>query len=64
MATVGQALDDLEKTLKEALEVPDSAQIRKLKVDGNAFTGEVSVDGELWYPFVVDENGSEIFESP
>ena len=63
MATVKQALDDIEKTIREALEVPDNAQIRKLVADNGEFTGEITVDGQSWYRFTVGEDGAEIFEA-
>lgn len=62
MATVKQALEDIEKTIREALEVSDDAQIRKLKSDDGEFTGEISADGKTWFQFIVGEDGAEIFE--
>jgi|GEM_PF-6088143 len=63
MATVKQALEDIEKTIREALEVSDNAQIRRLKIDGGEFTGEITDDGQNWFEFVVGKDGAEILEA-
>lgn len=62
MATVKQALEDIEKTIREALEVPDNAQIRKLLFDNGEYTGEISADSKKWYRFSVGKDQPEIFE--
>ena len=63
MATVKQALEDIEKTIREALEVPENAQIRKLLADNGGFTGEITADGQSWFSFYVGKDGAEVFEA-
>lgn len=62
MATVKQAIADIEKVIREALEVSNKAQIRKLRNDDGELTGEISDDGKTWHRFVIGEDGAEIFE--
>ena len=62
MATVKQAIADIEKVIREALEVSDKAQIRNLRTDDGEFTGEISDDGKTWHRFAVGKDGAEIFE--
>jgi len=62
MATVKQAIEDIEATIREALGVSANTQIRKLKTDNGEFTGEISADGKTWFQFIVGKDGAEIFE--
>jgi hypothetical protein len=63
MATVKQALEDIEKAIREALEVPDTAKIRRLKINDGEFEGEITADGQNWFGFKVGKDEAEIFEA-
>ena len=62
METVEQVIANIEEVIREALEVSDKAQIRKLRNNNGEFTGEISDDGQSWHRFVIGEDGAEIFE--
>lgn len=58
--TINQILENTIATIKTALDLPSNAEIRQLSHVAKTFKGEVSIDGENWYSFVVGEKEAKI----